>query len=464
MLSLFAAGLIFGSFRATNTWDFPTFLALGVLVILWTTWRDRTGSLRRTLFAGAAYALTFVGLAVALYWPFTEWFKTAYVSLELWTGRRTPLVDYLFVFGLALFVMLSLLIQDYAPRVIAGYRKWMSTARHSVRGVLSRWYLVRYAGVLVTLGAMGLLWANDYEILAVGIPLLIAIAYLIFFDHALTLLRRVTWVLFGIGLALTLLVEVVVLKGDVGRSNMVFRFYDQAWFIFGLAIALGLIELLVSFRRWPGRIKAIWGIMLGLLVLSAASYPLIATDKKMTDRWPEIQNPPHTLDGAAFMLGDTQLPIPAVYNDDNRPLDLGPDYAAIQYMQDHVDGSPVIVEGHTEEYRWGSRFSIHTGLPSVVGWSWHVRQHNSLLDGALIDKRINAMNDFYNTTDMQSAQQFLDKYQVRYVIVGGLERAYYAPEGIDKFSGMVDRGILKPVFGDTTPDTTTVYEVIEATK
>ena len=101
LLSLFAAGLIFGSFRASNTWDFPTFLGLGVLVILWTVWRDRTGSLRRTLLIGAAYALTFVGLAVALYWPFAAWFKTAYMSVELWTGRRTPLIDYLFVFGLA---------------------------------------------------------------------------------------------------------------------------------------------------------------------------------------------------------------------------------------------------------------------------------------------------------------------------------------------------------------------------
>ncbi len=166
----------------------------------------------------------------------------------------------------------------------------------------------------------------------------------------------------------------------------------------------------------------IWAIVLVVLVLGAASYPLIATDKKMADRWPDIQNPPHTLDGAAFMLGDANGQTPAIYNDEGRPIDLGPDYAAMQWMQDYVEGSPVIVEGHTEEYRWGSRFSIHTGLPSVVGWSWHVRQHNSLLDGAVVDKRINEVNDFYNTTDVQAAQQFLDKYKVRYVIVGGLER------------------------------------------
>ncbi len=255
LLSLLVAGLIFGSFRATNTWDFPTFLGLGVLVILWTVWRDRTGSLRRTLIVGAAYALTFVGLAVALYWPFAEWFKTAYISMELWTGRRTPLIDYAFVFGLAAFLMLSLFIQDYHLRLRAAYRQWLAVARQGVRGVLSKWYLKRYAVIVVSVCVLGLLWVNDYQVLAFGFPLLIGIAYLVFFNRELTTLRRVTWILFGIGLALTMLVEVVVLKGDVGRSNMVFRFYDQAWFIFGLAISLALIDLLAGFRRRPGWVK-----------------------------------------------------------------------------------------------------------------------------------------------------------------------------------------------------------------
>jgi uncharacterized membrane protein len=162
------------------------------------------------------------------------------------------------------------------------------------------------------------------------------------------------------------------------------------------------------------------------------------------------------------MLGDTSSPSgkdPAIYNDDNRMLNLSLDYAAILYMQDHVNGSPVIVEGHTEEYRWGSRFSIYTGLPSVVGWSWHVRQHNSLLDGAIIDKRIDDVNNLYSTPDIQAAKQFLNKYQVRYIVVGGLERAYYAPEGIGKFTDMVNQGALRMLFGDATPNTTTIYEV-----
>lgn len=163
------------------------------------------------------------------------------------------------------------------------------------------------------------------------------------------------------------------------------------------------------------------------------------------------------------MLGDASSPAgtqPAIYNDDNRLLNLSKDYAAIVYMQDYVVGSPVIVEGHTEEYRWGSRFSVYTGLPSVVGWSWHIRQQDLLLDGANVDKRIDEVNNFYNTGDIQAAQDFLKEYEVQYIIVGDLERAYYDPAGIAKFQEMVKEGKIQIVFGDNTANTTTIFKVV----
>jgi uncharacterized membrane protein len=97
-----------------------------------------------------------------------------------------------------------------------------------------------------------------------------------------------------------------------------------------------------------------------------------------------------------------------------------------------------------------------------VGWSWHVRQQDSLLDGANVDKRIDDVNNFYNTGDIQAAQDFLKQYQVKYIIVGDLERAYYDPAGIAKFREMVNQGLLQIVFGDSTPNTTSIYEVLNA--
>jgi uncharacterized membrane protein len=327
--------------------------------------------------------------------------------------------------------------------------------------MFSGWHLKRYLIVSVLAYGLYALWLADYQVLALGLPLLIGIVYSIFRERGLSILRRAIWILFGLGLSITMFVEVFVLKGDSGRSNMVFRFYNQAWLFFALATGLALVDILPQLRRWPRLIKYAWGFLLGVLVLGAASYPLIATNQKITDRWPDVQNPPHTLDGAAFMLGDINHQVPAIYRDEDRPLNIGLDYAAILYMQDHVDGSPVIVEGHTEEYRWGSRFSIYTGLPSVVGWSWHVRQHNSLLDGAIVDKRIDEVNDFYNTVDVQTAQHFLSKYRVKYVIVGDLERAYYDANGLGKFQEMVNQGLLRMVFGDDSADTTTIFEITE---
>jgi YYY domain-containing protein len=461
---LIAAGFIFGVFRASHTWDFPTFVGLGALAIFWNVWRLKTDSVKQAIQTIFVYELAFVAIAMFFYFPFAQWFKTEYVSLELWGGLRTPLVDYLFVFGLSLFVMITLLVRNLSPDLKAGYQNWTFAARQRFSNIFKWSYLRWYLAVLAVLYILAWLWLADYQVLSLGIPLLIGIAYLIVVRRKMPLLQQVMWVLFGLGLSITLFVEVFVLKGDSGRSNTVFRFYNQAWFIFGLATSLALVEVVTGMRNWSWPAKFTWIFILGVLVLSAASYPLIATNMKVTDRWPDIKNPPHALDGSQFMLGDADSLNPAIYNDENRMLNLSKDYAAIQFMQDYVSGSPVFVEGHTEEYRWGSRFAIYTGLPSVVGWSWHVRQHNSLLDGAIVDRLIDEVNTFYNTGDVQLAEQFLAKYQVRYIVVGDLERAYYDANGLGKFQNMVDQGVLKVVFEDNSANTTTIFEVVEIIK
>jgi YYY domain-containing protein len=462
IVSLIFAGLVFGSFLPSHTWDFPTFIGLGALVILWNVWQSRSGSIQHTIQVIIGYELAFLGSAVVLYWPFRTWFHTEYASLELWTGARTPLVDYLFVFGLPLFVIISLLIRDLSSDLKALYTRWVASPRPRK----FNWRRIEpYIIFLIGAGILSALWIYNYHVVAFGLPLLAGMAYLVFFKRGLSFLQRIIWIMFAVGLSLTMLVEVVVLKGDVGRSNMVFRFYDQAWFLFGLAIGIALFDLISGMSRWPGWLRFTWSCMLGLLVLSAASYPLIATGKRMSDRWPDILNPPHSLDGAKFMLGEADDPSgqnPAIYNDENRKINLALDYAGIQFMQDHISGSPVIVEGHTEEYRWGSRYAIYTGLPSVIGWSWHTRQQNTLLDGSIIDNRINELNDFYNTTDIEAARKFLNRYKVQYIIVSDLERDYYSAEGIAKFQEMVNQGLLQVVFGDNTPNTATIYHVTEA--
>jgi YYY domain-containing protein len=451
ILSLCIAAVVFGSFSASHTWDFYPFLGLAVVTLAWSIWQTKPGPLKETLTMIAGFAVAFVGLAVAFYVPFTHWFKTEYMSVELWTGAKTPLGDYLIVFGLSLFIIISLLVKESIADLKRAYHKWPDYKTMTKVVVLISLVLIYLVSTLI--------WKSSYHIFRLGLFMLIGLGYQVFFRRGQSKLQMLTWILYGIGFMLTLLVEVVVLKGDVGRSNMVFRMYIEAWFYFGISSALALTILFSGIKKWPNWASIPWVLILVLLVIASLSYPYLATGERMADRWPNITNPPKTLDGMAFMLGEADGSAPAIYDDDGKPLDLSRDYAAIQYMQDNVQGSPVIVEGNTVEYKWGSRFSVQTGLPSVIGWSWHTRQHNSLLDGAWITKRIDEIANFYNTVDLDSARKFLAKYDVEYIIVGDLERARYAPEGLAKFQNLVMDGSLNIVFGDNTTNTTTIYKV-----
>jgi uncharacterized membrane protein len=47
---------------------------------------------------------------------------------------------------------------------------------------------------------------------------------------------------------------------------------------------------------------------------------------------------------------------------------------------------------------------------------------------------VDDVNQFYNSSELGFALDFIEKYQVSYIILGQLERAKYDPEGISKFS------------------------------
>jgi uncharacterized membrane protein len=145
----------------------------------------------------------------------------------------------------------------------------------------------------------------------------------------------------------------------------------------------------------------------------------------------------------------------ATYDDLGRVMDLSQDYRAIRWLQENVQDSPVIVEGNMVEYHWGTRNTIYTGLPNVVGWNWHQRQQRAITVENLIENRIAEVNEFYLSTDPLQAKAFLDKYGVKYIIVGQLEHALYPGPGLDKFE-QLDDDLWHEVYRDGE---TVIYEV-----
>jgi hypothetical protein len=136
------------------------------------------------------------------------------------------------------------------------------------------------------------------------------------------------------------------------------------------------------------------------------------------------------------------------------------DYEMIHWLQDHVQGSPTIIEAQLTEYRWGSRISIYTGLPTVLGWNWHQRQQRNLnLLNNMVWNRGNNVYAFYTTTDIGTAWNLIRFYDIEYIIVGTLERIQYLDfrttsegfkqglsPGLAKFDRMVELGLLKVAY------------------
>ncbi len=419
-------GLVIGALRPTNTWDLPTYLGLGALAAAYAAWQSasQAGWKRRAGRALAA-AAWLVALALLLYQPYARWYEQGYTKFGIWHGTHTPLASYFVHWGLFLFVLISWLLWET--------RRWLAETP-AVAGLA--WWLKQgrtwgvSAAVLTAALAVGIAVGFHAPIAWLVVPLLAWVGALLLRPRQ-PLPRQIVLVLFGAGLALTLLVEIVVLAGDIARMNTVFKFYFQVWTLFSIAAAVALGDLMATACRQRPRLRKGWGVALAALVWGAALFPVLGGAAKMQDRMaPEA---PHTLDGMAYMRY-------AHYFDANADMDLSQDYAAIRWLQQHALGTPVIVEGNTVEYRWGTRFTIYTGLPGVVGWNWHERQQRGVVDPTWVEQRVAEIAQFYTTTDPQQALAFLRKYGVRYIIVGQLERAYYPGPGLQKFAQ--ENGIL----------------------
>src|SRR5207244_10792785 len=119
---------------------------------------------------------------------------------------------------------------------------------------------------------------------------------------------------------------------------------------------------------------------------------------------------------------DMQVTAYAKSSDDGAALNLPADAKAIRWMQDNVVGTPVVLEGRSPVYRWGSRISIYTGLPTILGWDVHQGQQRAGYTSA-IQERITDVERAYGTLNPQQSLAILRKSQVRLVISGAVERA-----------------------------------------
>jgi YYY domain-containing protein len=447
LLSLVAGALVIGALYPTNLSDIYTYLPVGLTALVYAIWRasDLPQSGWLPGLSPTARRITFTILAVALlavlsfwfYEPYRATYSQAYRALDPWTASHTPMSSYLTHWGVFLFLIFSWLAWET--------RQWMAATPVSSLGKLKPYQLLIELALAIFIVALLYLAYRRAWTGWIALPLA-AWAGLLILRPDQPDRKRLALFWVGTALMITIVVELFTVRGDIGRMNTIFKFYLQSWTLLAVSGGAAFAWLLADFHTWLPRWRNLWQFVLTVLFAGAALYTVAATTDKVSDRMnPEA---PHALDSMTFMAYSEYW--------DTEVMDLSQDYRAIRWMQENVEGSPVIVEANCPEYRWCTRFTIYTGLPGVVGWNWHQRQQRALGPPNQVYERVDAVGQFYNTTDLGAAKEFLAKYDVRYIVVGQVEDIYYEDAGLAKFE-QYDGTLWKEVYRDMH---TVIYKVL----
>lgn len=364
--ALILGGLLVGVLVATNAWDVPIAVALlaGATAVRH-GFHTAPSERSRAIRRWLVQLALLAVIATGASWPLWAHYAAPAGGVAPWRGARSPWWALLLIHGPFLLVLI--------PALIAVAGTW-------------RRQLVRTPPTLVWTGALATL-----------------------------------------GLLIVCVVEVVVVRGDVGRMNTVFKSYLQVWLLWSALVPAAwlLTRNWLGDRyphaSWPRRaFTAVTGLTGALMLM----YPLTATWPRLTDRM--APDAPRGLDGTTFMA-HARLTTPS------GTFSLDEDRQVIRWLLDHVVGTPTIIEAQTDQYQWGGRISAHTGLPTVLGWTWHARQQRMALPSSLVGRRRRDVRVFYTTSSADEAWDVARRHDIRYVVVGALERQLYPADGLDKF-------------------------------
>jgi YYY domain-containing protein len=381
---------VFGAMIAISNWELPIgALLIAVLAGRWQPLLPLFSKARLMLVARVAAVLL-----AARY----VWFLPSYLAIDLapaGVGARlaqSSLAEFLTVFGLLLF----------PPALLVGIR-----AITSVPGGAEMRHLLLAAAALAAIVA-AMAGNAVLPLLAVLFAATVWVAY----AHAEPD-ERGGYLLVAVAVAALLACEVVYIKDAYGerlyRMNTVFKLYFEAWTILAIAGPWAIDRLLVITWPWP-ILRQVFTGTLAALIAASACYPVgVTLDRWGVRRW--------TLNGNAYL-------------EQEHP----DDFAAITWLRRNVTGTPVILEASGNPYSYFARFSSNTGLPTVMGWAnheglWRTHESEVGLRNSLVQK-------IYSAPTLEEVQPLLHEYQVRYVIVGEIERKLYPASGLQKFAGL----------------------------
>jgi len=421
--------LAIGALGFINSWDLPTFFAVVLCAVLAQNFL-REGRLNAAvLLRSTTFLAPLAILAAAMFLPFYTGFHPVGAGIQpLETANRNfPPIEalttrphhFLYTWAPLLAVVVSFAVVACGrwghPRAVllAALLPGLTPVALWALLILARRGPVGFGDELATRGAS---WITAAMLIALLALTAVALARHLVQRRQGEDAGDTTFALLaaGVGLMLILGIEFFWAQDPVRlRTNTMFRLGFQAWVLLAVAAAFGLHYVTARWQpallwQWAGRWA--WAAAIAVVLAVGLIYPVTVTFYRTDD-----------------FQGHQSLNVLVLvsYFDRN-------EYDATIWLRDNVQGTPVVLEAIGESYSSDARISSRTGLPTVLGWPDHEYRWRGSWEPQ--DDRREDVELAYKTTSITEAAAVLDKYDVRYVYVGGAERDAYGEEGMAKFA------------------------------
>jgi uncharacterized membrane protein len=192
------------------------------------------------------------------------------------------------------------------------------------------------------------------------------------------------------------------------RANTMFKLTYQSFVMSYLSGGYIIYRIISSIKNRLFKLLIL--LSFALIIYSLLAYPSFAINSYYADL-----KTYKGLDGVNWVK--TQLP--------DR-------YELISWFNENVKNQPVILEANGDSYTDFNIVSSYTGLPTVSGWFVHEWLWRG--DSSFPQNRVSEISQIYTSQDINTAKTLLNKYNVKYVIIGSQEREKFPSLYEEKFN------------------------------
>jgi uncharacterized membrane protein len=199
----------------------------------------------------------------------------------------------------------------------------------------------------------------------------------------------------------------------IDRMNTVFKGYMAVWMFMAVSsLTVAYHAYVTLFRSGNIFLSRALGTLLVVLAMLTTMGSML--NVKGVIKMQRINKRTYTLDGTRYLEEFT------------------PDEAKlIKWLNESVRGTPTMLEAQGPSYREYTRISMFTGIPTVLGWEYHVQQRG--LPQEELQRRKADIETIYSNRDPQIAASLLKRHRVDLIVVSDVERATYEASALAKF-------------------------------